>query len=50
MLIAAQLDQIVELFAQGQPAANAPTFAPNAVVRVAPKGIVTIMAKSPELG
>jgi len=53
VLIAAQLDPVAELFAQGAvpaPAAGAPTFSPNAFVRVAPNGIVTIMAKSPELG
>ena len=50
VLIAAHFDPIADLLAQGPPAPNAPTFAPNAFVRVAPNGIVTIMAKSPELG
>jgi isoquinoline 1-oxidoreductase beta subunit len=50
VLIAAYFDPIAELLAQGAPPTNAPAFAPTAFVRVAPEGIVTIMAKSPELG
>jgi hypothetical protein len=38
------------VLAQGQPNPNAPAFVPAAFVSVAPNGIVTIMAKSPELG
>src|SRR5947207_5328050 len=50
VLIAAQFDPVAELLAQGAPAANTPAYSPTAFVRVAPNGIVTIMAKSPELG
>src|SRR5205823_8721559 len=52
VLIAAHFDPVAELFAQrgGGPGGAAPTFSPTAFVRVAPDGIVTIMAKSPELG
>jgi isoquinoline 1-oxidoreductase beta subunit len=49
VLIAARLDPFAELLAQAPPA-SAPVFEANAFVRVAPDGIVTIMAKSPELG
>ena len=50
VLLAAYFEPAVDLLAQGQPNPNAPAFAPDAFVRVAPDGIVTIMAKSPELG
>jgi isoquinoline 1-oxidoreductase beta subunit len=50
VLVAAHFGSIAELLAQGKPTANAPVFAPHAFVRVAPDGLVTIMAKSPELG
>ena len=48
MLVASYIDPI-DLFAQGGPPAGG-TFVPTAFIRVSPDGIVTIMAKNPELG
>jgi isoquinoline 1-oxidoreductase beta subunit len=48
MLVASYIDPI-DLLAQGGPPAGG-TFVPTAFIRVSPDGIVTIMAKNPELG
>ena len=47
VLIAAELDPIALLFAQGQPNPNAPAFAPNALVRVAPSAHGAGAARNP---
>ena len=51
LLLASYLDPVAELLAQGAPARGArAVLAPNAFIRIAPDGIVTIMAKNPEIG
>ena len=49
MLVATCLDPVTGLLAQGGPPAGG-TFVPTAFIRISPEGIVTIMAKNPELG
>src|SRR5688572_1953583 len=46
MMIALQLDAAAELFAQAPPAA----FAPNAFIKITPDGVITVVAKNPEVG
>ncbi len=48
MLLASYLEPISGVFAQA-PAAAAP-LSPNAFIKIAPDGVVTIMAKNPEIG
>jgi isoquinoline 1-oxidoreductase beta subunit len=48
MLLARYADPLDEVFAQGTP--GPPVLTPNAFIRIAPGGIVTIMAKNPEVG
>src|SRR5262249_59780868 len=49
MLLAAYVEPIASTLAQNaQPAA--PVLTPNAFIRIAPTGIVTITAKNPEVG
>lgn len=49
LLVAANLDFAAEVLAQG-PGGPAATFAPNAFIRIAANGAVTIIAKGPEVG
>ena len=46
LLIAAQLDPVAEIFAQ----APATGFNPNAFIKITPDGVVTLIAKNPEVG
>src|SRR6266852_4232033 len=50
MLIASYFDPIAELMAQGPGGAPAAPLSPNAFIHISPEGIVTIMAKNPEIG
>jgi len=50
MLIASYFD-VAEIFAQGPPGATPPPpLVPHSFIKIAPDGIVTIMAKNPEIG
>lgn len=46
LLIATRLEMVADALAQDAPGA----FAPNAFIRITPDGVVTIMAKNPEVG
>src|SRR5262245_61867202 len=46
MLIAAHFDSVAEVLAQGRPG----PLSPNAFIKIAPDGVVTIIAKNPEVG
>ena len=48
MLVATYFDPLTGVLAQGPPPGG--TFVPTAFIRISPEGIVTIMAKNPELG
>jgi isoquinoline 1-oxidoreductase beta subunit len=45
-LLATQLDPVADLFAQ----APATGFAPNAFIKITPDGVITLVAKNPEVG
>jgi isoquinoline 1-oxidoreductase beta subunit len=46
MLIAVHLDGVADVFAQFR----TPSLSPNAFIKIAPDGVVTIVAKNPEVG
>jgi isoquinoline 1-oxidoreductase beta subunit len=46
MMLAVHLDIIADVFAQGRPAA----LSPNAFIKITPDGVITIVAKNPEVG
>jgi isoquinoline 1-oxidoreductase beta subunit len=48
MLLAAYMDPVAELLAQGPP--PPPALSPLAFIKIEPSGLVTIMAKNPEVG
>ncbi|NOT45225.1 MAG: xanthine dehydrogenase family protein molybdopterin-binding subunit [Acidobacteria bacterium] len=49
LLIAAHLDPVADLLAQGPPAART-AFSPAAFIRITPANAVTIISKNPEIG
>src|SRR5712671_3684473 len=51
LMIASYFEPVADAFAQAPAAAAAPTlWPPSAFVKIAPNGIVTIVAKNPEIG
>lgn len=50
VLIACYAEPFAKAFAQSAPAQSAPALAPSAFIRVTRDGLVTIMAKNPEVG
>jgi isoquinoline 1-oxidoreductase beta subunit len=50
MMLAMHGDWVEEVFAQAPASPAAPVLAPSAFIRIAPDGIVTILAKNPEVG
>jgi isoquinoline 1-oxidoreductase beta subunit len=50
MLIATSFDFATDVLAQGTSSATSGAFAPNAFIRIAASGAVTIVAKNPEVG
>src|SRR5215813_414332 len=49
MLLASYFEPVSEVFAQN-PFAGGPPLLPNSFIKIAPDGVVTIMAKNPEVG
>jgi isoquinoline 1-oxidoreductase beta subunit len=47
MLLAVHLDGVAEVFAQGRGGAS---LSPNAFIKITPDGVITIIAKNPEVG
>src|SRR6202035_3171403 len=50
ILLAAYVEPVTRVLAQGQPQAPTPAFVPTALVRIMPDGSVTIIAKNSEIG
>jgi isoquinoline 1-oxidoreductase beta subunit len=52
VLIATYIDPVADVLAQGREGGPAPArpLTPNAFIRIGPDGVVTIMAKNPEIG
>jgi len=50
VLIASYLEPVSSVLAQGPAGGPAPTFKADAFIRIGPDGVVTIMAKNPEIG
>ncbi len=50
ILLALYTDRVAEMFAEGPQAAAPPALTPNAFIRITADGVVTIMAKNPEIG
>jgi isoquinoline 1-oxidoreductase subunit beta len=50
LLLSYHLDPIASNLARGAQAQAAPALSPNAFIRIAPDGVVTLMAKNPEVG
>jgi len=50
ILLALYTDPVAEMFAEGPQAAAPPALTPNAFIRITADGVVTIMAKNPEIG
>jgi isoquinoline 1-oxidoreductase subunit beta len=48
MMIAVHLDGIADVFAQGR--AGGAALSPNAFIKITPDGVITIVAKNPEVG
>ncbi len=49
-LLAAYVEPVENVFAQGTQGPPPATLTPSAFIRIAPDGVVTIMAKNPEIG
>jgi isoquinoline 1-oxidoreductase subunit beta len=49
LLVASYLEPVADVLAQA-PTSPPPVFVPTAFVRISPEGVVTIMAKNPEVG
>ena len=47
LLIAVHLDDVANVFAQPRPGA---TLSPNSFIKITPDGVITIIAKNPEVG
>src|SRR5918999_3966350 len=50
MLIAAYIDPVADVFAQGPGGAPPAPLLPSSFIKIAPDGVVTIIAKNPEIG
>src|ERR1044071_642959 len=50
LMVAAYLDPVAELLAQGPGAGPQPAFVPSAFIKITPDNVVTIISKNPEIG